>query len=192
MLTQDSLRAQASRTPMLTTPRLRLSRILPEDANDLYAFSKRRKVTRHLLWYPHPSRAHTRAYVRLLQEKYDSHEFFDWGVHEKDGRLIGTCGFASINETQKTAEIGYVFSPKVWGKGYAVEAARRVMDFGFRTLGLSSITARFMCENRRSERVMQKLGMKPDDTLAQSMYVKDRFRAILGYRITSEEFFNQK
>lgn len=187
-----SIRLAASQTPVLYTERLCLSRILPRDAWAMYAYSRQEKVTRYLTWRPHKSYFQTRRYIDLLQSKYDTAEFFDWGVRLKqNGRLIGTCGFTTLDEQSLSAEIGYVLSPRVWGKGYATEAACRVMRFGFEHLGLREMTARFIYGNDKSEAVMKRLGMKSRGWLPAPFLIKGKYRSVLEYRITREEFLNR-
>lgn len=182
----------AASTPTLYSRRLCLSRILVSDARAMYRYSKLKSVTRYLTWAPHKSLRYTRSYLKLLQEKYDSFEFFDWGVHDERGRFIGTCGFTKFHDDGNGAEIGYVLSPTVWGQGYAKEAAECVMEFAFTTLGLKYITARFLYGNHQSERVMQKLGMQAQGILPESMCINGIWKTVLEYKITKEEFQKQR
>lgn len=59
-------------------------------------------------------------------------------------------------------EVGWRLSRLAWGKGYAPEAARAALRFGFEELGLSEIVSFTVPENRRSRRVMEKIGMRND------------------------------
>ena len=188
-MNNQTILTYAASTPKLETSRLVLSRITLSDARDMYEYAKSEEVTRYLLWSPHPSLHHTKRYIKLLQTKYESAEFFDWGVHRKtDGKFIGTCGFAAIDPNELTGEIGYVFSPLVKGQGYATEAARAVLQFGFMILGLTRITARFMLGNDASEAVMRRLGMRATGFLPQEFYIKGEYRSILEYELTKDEF----
>ncbi len=183
----------AASTPRLETERLYLCRITEEDAPQMYRYARQKKVTRYLTWNPHKSIFQTRAYIRLLQEKYDSAEFYDWGIHVKDtGLFVGTCGFTKIDPHTMQGEIGYVLSPRVWGNGYAREAAEAVMLFGFSVLGLESLSARFIYGNTQSERVMQKLKMNCMGILPEPMFIKNEWKTVIEYKIEKDEFLNQK
>ena len=61
-------------------------------------------------------------------------------------------------------EIGWRFASENWGKGYATEAARAVLDFAFRELGWEEVVAITALTNLRSQRVMQRLGMTHDES----------------------------
>ena len=59
-------------------------------------------------------------------------------------------------------EIGWLFFPQAWGRGYATEAARAALDYAFGTLGWHEVVAITSTLNLRSQRVMQRLGMTHD------------------------------
>lgn len=170
-----------SRIPELSTPRLILRRMRPGDEQDMYDYARRSDVTRYLLWSPHPDIYYTRDYLRYLSTRYATGSFYDWGVVCKDGgHLIGTCGFTSFDAQHDAGEIGYVLHPEYWGQGYATEAVERVVRFGFDTLGLHRIEARFIEGNTASLRVMEKVGMQFEGYRREAMMIKGKYRTI-GY-----------
>jgi RimJ/RimL family protein N-acetyltransferase len=81
------------------------------------------------------------------------------------GAFLGTCGIARIendaapSELQGAVQVGWQLRVDYWGRGYAVEAARAIMDFGFGRPGIDSIYSQTSHANRASWRVMEKLGM---------------------------------
>lgn len=79
--------------------------------------------------------------------------------------FIGWCGFHKIDfqaHFTPAIEIGWRFSSKYWGKGYATEAAKACLEFGFDELGLSEIVSFTVPQNLRSIRVMEKIGLTRD------------------------------
>ncbi len=168
-----------SHMPSLETARLLLRPMRTSDADDMYAYAKREDVTTYLLWLPHPSLSYTRDYLAYIEERYAIGEFYDWAVVEKEsGRMIGTCGFTTIDAPNNTGEIGYVLSPDYHGKGYGTEAAARVLRFGFEELSLHRIEAKFMQGNEASRHVMEKLGMRFEGYRRDGMLVKGAYRTI--------------
>lgn len=79
-------------------------------------------------------------------------------VFLKDGTFLGWCGLKYFPETNEV-DLGYRFFKKHWGKGYATESSRVMLDYGFNTLKLNRIIAKAMPENVNSIKVMHKLGM---------------------------------
>ena len=79
---------------------------------------------------------------------------------------IGRCGLFRIKSDAAPValrgqnEIGWTLAEAFWGKGYAAEAARGVLGFGFGTLGLPVIFAQTSESNRASTRLMERLGLE--------------------------------
>ncbi|MBR2616551.1 MAG: GNAT family N-acetyltransferase [Clostridia bacterium] len=179
--------------PTLETERLILRKILPEDEEDMYEYSRDPETSKYLLWEPHTSRAFTRAHIAYLQKAYRDAAFFDWALVEKEsGKMIGTCGFTEIYESKRCAEVGYVLSPLYHRRGLAPEALGRVLQYGFEILGLKSVCARFMEDNEASQKVLKRMGFWEDTRKKESFYKRGKKQRILTYSITSEEYMIKK
>ena len=188
MKREDLLRV-FSHMPTLQTQRLLLRPMRVSDTDDMYEYAKDPEVTRYLLWRPHTCREYTRSYLEYLAGRYRLGAHYEWAmIHRESGRMIGTCGFASIDCPNACAELGYVLNPDFRGQGLVVEAARCVMDFAFNTLSLHRIEARYMIENLASRRVMDKLGMRFEGVARSSLLVKGLYRDIGKCAILKEEF----
>jgi len=106
-----------------------------------------------------------------------------WAVEEREtGRLIGRAGLLHQPDwphgTEKV-EVGWTFTPDVWGRGYATEAGRASLAFGFEHVGLRQIFSMTRPENRRSRRVMERCGLTERGTQyfyehQQAWYAIDR------------------
>ena len=165
-----------SHLPELLTDRLTLRRLMVYDTQDMYEYASRNDVTKYLTWYPHADRDYTREYLQYLGNRYAAGMFYDWAiVYEPDAKMVGTCGFTSFNCAADSAEVGYVLNPDYWGKGIAGEALERVLRFGFEELKLHRIEARFMKDNERSMRVMERAGMTFEGYLRDAMHVKGSY-----------------
>lgn len=180
-----------SHPPQLETDRLTLRRIQVTDSPDMYDYARDPQVTEYLLWSPHPDIFYTQRYLEAVQDEYREGRFYDWAlVCKADGHMIGTCGFTEITLKNNAAEIGYVVNPSYWGRGYATEAVKRVLDYGFRDLRLNRIEARYMFGNDRSRRVMEKCGMTFEGVQRSLLYVKDQYRDIGFCSILAKEYFS--
>lgn len=106
------------------------------------------------------SRERAEEVVRAGIESFHSHGFGFWGVRER-GRddLIGFCGLRHLEPTEDV-EILYGIDPRLWGRGYATESARALLEWTFRETALPGIFAGADAGNRASFRVMEKLGMR--------------------------------
>ncbi len=181
------------RMPEIDTERLVLRPIKMKDVDDMFEYSCNKELTEYLLWYPHENKGYTKEYLKLVCKRIRSGAFYDWAVVKKQsGKMIGTCGFTSIDTDNRKGEIGYVINPDFKGRGYATEAARAVIDFGFDVLSLNRIEAKFMQGNDSSLRVMQKLGMTFEGYMREAMYVKGRYRTIGQCAILASEYESRK
>ena len=86
-----------------------------------------------------------------------------WAViHREDSELIGFCGF--WDGFAPDVEIGWRLRPEYWGQGLATEAAKAVMEYGFRRWGFPRLISVAQPENKASIRIMEKLGMEFERT----------------------------
>ncbi|MZF04828.1 GNAT family N-acetyltransferase, partial [Bacillus anthracis] len=80
-----------------------------------------------------------------------------WGIVLKEtNTLIGTIGLNNLQLWSKRSEIGYDLHPRYWGNGYASEAAREIIHYGFQDLGLFRIGAITYPENVTSCKMLCK------------------------------------
>jgi RimJ/RimL family protein N-acetyltransferase len=84
-----------------------------------------------------------------------------WAVERQDEPgFLGWCGLFPLNHSG-LIEIGYRYVRAAWGQGIGSEAARAVLEHGFRALALDPIVAVAHPENRASQRVLEKIGLQP-------------------------------
>lgn len=188
-MNQDLLIYTFKHIPTLESDRLILRPMRVDDVQDMYDYAKRSDLTKYLLWSAHQSQAYTKEYLKYVVKRYKAGAFYDWAVVEKSsGRMIGTCGFTSIDIEHRRAEIGYVINPDFQRNGYAPEAARIVLEYGFSVLELHRIEARFMKDNEASLKVMRAVGMSFEGYLRDSMLVKGEYRTIGVCSILKDEY----
>jgi RimJ/RimL family protein N-acetyltransferase len=106
------------------------------------------------------------AFVDRIEAGFAEHGFGVWAVEEiSTGEFIGFAGL--LHQTFEASftpafEIGYRLARPAWGRGYATEAAREAVRFGFERAGLLEIVSMTAVGNVRSRAVMDKLGMTYD------------------------------
>ncbi len=166
----------------LYTERLILRRIKKCDLNDVYEYAKNPNVSKYLLWSPHPSLEYTEHYLALVDKMYRKRQFYDYGIELiESGKMIGTCGFTSINLRDNSAEIGYVLNESYWGQRYAKEAVLKIIDFASQELKLDTLYAEFISENERSRALLSSLGFFEAAGKTYEMLVKGEYKNITVY-----------
>jgi RimJ/RimL family protein N-acetyltransferase len=111
------------------------------------------------------SRAESDALVDIIQEHFAARGFGMWAVEVPGSPFVGFTGLAVPRFTAAftpCVEIGWRLAVEHWGKGYATEAARLALAYGFETVGLTEIVSFTTVSNLRSRAVMERLGMQRD------------------------------
>jgi RimJ/RimL family protein N-acetyltransferase len=111
---------------------------------------------------------------------------------KSDELLIGNCGIRMNKPNALQADIGYELDPKYWNHGYATEAARAIVDYGFSILGLHRVWSWCVSDNVGSAHVLEKLGMRQEGRLIQNEYYRGRYWDTLMYAILAEEWDTYK
>jgi [ribosomal protein S5]-alanine N-acetyltransferase len=173
--------------PTLETERLRLRPFTFDDEAAVFALVSDPEIARFVRFEPHRTPAETRAFLELVLGHYRRGDPFAWAIVVRDdGRLVGSCGFVSQAPERKSAEIGYWLGKPYWGQGYAVEAARALVRFGFEHLGLDRVEAKCFLENHAGQRVIEKLGMTFEGTDC-SERIKGEYPELRVYGIARQQ-----
>ena len=100
----------------------------------------------------------------VLRSLWDNDAGIRWGV-EREGTLIGTCGFHNLNKGSRRGELGYELGYEYWGRGYMRKALCPILDYGFNIMRFERIEAFLNVDNDRSAGLLTKLGFKLEGTL---------------------------
>ncbi|WP_068614200.1 GNAT family N-acetyltransferase [Paenibacillus tuaregi] len=155
--------------PDLETSRLRLRKLEDRDASALFQIWGNSDVVRFLNMTRLESIQETRDMIDLLNGLSESEDTLRWGIELKEtGGLIGSCGFNiwQLSGADR-GEIGYDLGKSYWGQGYMPEALSAILKFGYSVMGLNRIEALVLEENKASQRVLDKLGFKPEGLLRE-------------------------
>jgi RimJ/RimL family protein N-acetyltransferase len=150
-------------TPFLTTDRLILRRFTLDDVDLLVELDSHPDVMRYLTGgRPTPRENIERERLPWILDGYERHGLGWWAAHVvATGEFIGWFGLRpQEGKPADELELGYRLRPAAWGKEYATEGSRALVDKAFRELGASRVVAYTMTVNRRSRRVMEKVGLK--------------------------------
>jgi len=172
---------------MLRSERLLLRDFRDDDYDAVHAYATDLDVVRYMTWGPN-SEAETRDFLKRAQSntELDPRVEFELAVIREDKEeLIGGIG---LHVEGSKAMLGYCYSRSAWGQGYATEAGRVLMDFGFRSLGLHRIWACCDPENAGSIRVLQKLGMKQEGHLKHDCQIRGEWRDNLLFGILEDDW----
>ncbi len=151
---------------MTSSPTIDTHRLLLRDwrAEDLPAFAAMNADARVMEFFPKPlDRDESDARAAGIRDHFARRGFGLWAVEVRG--VAGFIGFVGLSVPQFEAhftpcvEVGWRLAHEHWGFGYATEAARAALDFGFQRLALAEIVSYTVPANRRSRAVMERIGM---------------------------------
>jgi RimJ/RimL family protein N-acetyltransferase len=106
----------------------------------------------------------------------------------EDGKLIGNVGVRRSSANATEGDIGCELAPDYWSLGYATEATRAILAFGFEQLGLHRLSASTIAANSGAWRVLEKLGMTREDELRETTLLEDGWANSLIYGMLEQEW----
>lgn len=124
----------------------------------------------------------------------DRNKYFFAIINNDTQDYIGEIGFTRTSESTygKVMNLGYFIKQEYWGKGIVTEAARAVIDYAFNNLYTIKIETGCLTENKGSERVMNKLGMRKEAELNKHTLLGDKFYDRVEYSLFKEDWERQK
>ena len=178
-------------TQTIKTERLLLRKILPDDAERVYAWMGDPEVCKYERWEPHPNADYVRGYIHAVFNGYESERLYHWGI-ELDGALIGSVCMVNVDDNDQKAVLGYCLAREFWSNGYATEAAKAVLEYAFCEINLNRIEASHSVNNSASGRVLEKVGMVLEGRAKDYYYCNAGFQDSNLYAITKEQYMRLK
>jgi len=148
----------AENQTILETPRLTIQTWTTDDLRPAFELFSDAGIMRYIGNGKPFTLDATGKFLIWVQKYQAENGFCRWKVIERSsGEIIGSCGLARP-EGLAEVELGYIMRRASWGKGFATEAAKACMHYGFNNLGFREIIALTDPENTASRRVLEKIG----------------------------------
>jgi RimJ/RimL family protein N-acetyltransferase len=149
---------------MIRTGRLVLRRWRASDREPFAAMNADPAVVEHL--QGPMSRDRSDDFIDRIERHWDERGWGLWAVEVPGvAPLIGYVGLWPADFlAEGMVEVGWRLARLHWGRGYATEAAREALRFGFEEVGLPEIVSFTVPANERSRRVMERIGLRRDPT----------------------------
>lgn len=162
---------------ILKTTNLILRPWMEEDAEWLYNFAKNPNIGPIAGWPPHKSVDESLNIIKTVFSKKETYAIV------KDDIPIGCVALLFHPDTnhwwgEGAVELGYWIAEEYWGRGYATEASKALIDHTFDDLDIQEIYASYRIENDQSKRVLEKLGFKYYAEMTNENYLNEFFTEI--------------
>jgi RimJ/RimL family protein N-acetyltransferase len=141
--------------PVLESERLVLRAPRLGDAKAVAMLANDRRIAENTARIPHPYRTGDAEDFIALASRGSETIFV---ITQRNGALIGACGLSDV--AGQSPEVGYWLGTRFWGKGYATEAVRAVIDHAFAELEHDALQACARVTNPASRRVLEKCGFQ--------------------------------
>ena len=172
---------------MLESERLILREFIDNDFEAVHAYATDLEVLRYMEWGPN-SEGETREFLARSQSHASAEPRTGYELAVVEKATDGLLGGIGLHADGTQAMLGYCFARHAWGKGYATEAARLLVDFGFDSLGIHRVWARCDSENGTSLRVLEKLGMRREGYFKHDCQIRGEWRNTALFAILEDEW----
>lgn len=131
-----------------------------------------------------------KALLAQSKSKRLKEEYCDYGVFLKNRKiLIGRVGLGHfIRSVTQSSFVGYALFNPYWGQGYAHEALTALIDIAFKDHKLHRIAAGIEPDNKRSIKLVKKLGFRKEGTSRRIVLLRDKWQDLVQYALTTEDY----
>jgi ribosomal-protein-alanine N-acetyltransferase len=176
--------------PELYTDRLILREFTKEMAPDVQRLVGEWEVIRTLLGVSYPYKdGMAEEWIATHRPAYEAGERVTWAVVQREEEaLVGSITLHHLQPIHDSAELGYWLGRPYWGRGYATEAGREVVRYGFEDLGLHRIGASHLGSNLASGKVMRKIGMTHEGTRPEQYKIWGTYEDRVDYGLLARDW----
>ncbi len=161
--------------PTLETDRLILVEITKEYIDALFEMYSDKEIAFFFCIEPHANANETLRKIESIESDFRNGKAIEWAIVLKDlNTMVGTVGFNTYKKGFK-GNIGYGIHRKFWRRGFACEAIREIVRYGFEELNLHRIEADVDPRNHASVALMHKLGFLKEGHIRDNEYFLGEF-----------------
>ena len=177
--------------PELNTKRLILRPLSFEDIPKIIEYANNPRIAEMTLNIPHPYTEKDAVYwINMAYTGYEKGIQYTFGIHlAKTREFIGGISL-KVESRFNRGELGYWIAEQFWNNGFASEAVKEMIRYGFENLNLNKIFATHLIENPASGRVMLKNKMIKEGELIEHFKKGDKYFSLYQYRMTKGEYLN--
>jgi ribosomal-protein-alanine N-acetyltransferase len=169
----------------LQTERLVLREYTLEDFTAVHSFASDPEIAKYVDWGPN-TEYDTRSFLEAcaISQEAVPRTDFTLAITPRDGVPVGSIGL-TVDE-HNHGHLGYVVGTEHWGKGYATEAAARLLSHGWETLKLTRVEATCRPANLASARVLAKIGMTLEDIRPHDRLIRGTWEDSLVFALMNQ------
>ena len=171
---------------VLKGKRIVLRPLRKSDTKDIVEYAHEKLMHKFVTDIPYPYRKKDAEwFIKETRKDLRKGKELQLGI-ELDGKIIGSLGLHHFDK--KYGEIGYVLGRKYRRKGYTSEAAKLLLDYGFKKLKLQRIGASCDIRNKASASLLKKLGFKQEGIFRKHRLVDGKYYDELRFGMLRKEY----
>ena len=162
--------------PVIETERLVLREITDGDLAEIFYQRSDPQMMKYVDRKPASSMQDASDFLGRVQAALVSNDGITWGIALKnEPKLIGNMGLWRVDKEHHRAELGYVLHPEHQSKGYASEAMKAVLHYGFHTMKLHSVEANVNPNNAASIKLLERNGFIREAYFKENYFFDGRY-----------------
>lgn len=162
--------------PELESERLIYREINSEDVEEIFKIYSNPEVAKYDWFTPINTKDDALSIINCYKKEFENKEEITWGVARKnDNKIIGYCNLGSFDDDSIRSEIGYGFNREEWNKGYATEAIKVLVKFGFEVMSFNRIEATVTLGNDASIKALKKANFVQEGVFRERTIMKGKF-----------------
>jgi RimJ/RimL family protein N-acetyltransferase len=178
--------------PILTTTRLTLRAMRPDDAPAIFEMFSHPDVMRYWSSLSMQTLGEAQSYIEHMNAYITEHDALTWGLaRQTDDTLIGMATLFSLSPQNRRAEMGYALTRSAWGQGYMHEALTALVAYAFGPLDLIRIEADIDPRNTASQRALERLGFIQEGLLRDRWIVNGEISDTGFYGLLRRDWGNK-
>ena len=173
--------------PRIETERLILSGLTEDDLPLVIEYLQEKIFSDLTSNIPFPYRKEDAEFwLKMSKQAFETKKGFTFAIRNKEEKIIGAIGLHDREDDK--AELGYWMAKPFWNQGFVTEAAKAVIDFGFKELGCNKIYATHFLHNPASGKILEKIGMEKEAVLKQHIKKAGEYFDIPMYSVLKENY----
>lgn len=177
----------------IETERLILRELIWKDVPDIHQMNSLEAVAKYnTIGIPKIEMQTASMFKPVIEDvSKNPRKIYGWTIRQQNSNeFMGEIGMNIGPKRFKIAEIHYSLLPIFWGNGYATEAVRAILDFGFNTLKLHRIEAGVATENEKSLQLLERVGMTQEGRRRKILPINKEWKDNYHYAILEEDYFS--
>lgn len=162
---------------MVTLRALRL-----EDVDMMYEFIEDNDIAENFMFTRFPNSK--KGLSEFVTNSWGNQSDIHFAITNEEDEYVGTVSLKNINYIDRNAEYAIVLRKTFWGKNFAFEATKQIIDYGFQRINLHKIYLNVISSNTRANKFYEKFGFEKEGTFKEHFYVNGKYEDLNWYYIT--------